>query len=370
MSDRTSSRLLSLDTLRGFDMLMIMGGSGLLGSIVLWCPTPFFQALAEQTHHVGWNGLHMQDCIFPLFLFIAGISFPFSLEKQQANGYSESRIHRKVIIRGLVLVFLGMLYNGLLQLDFAHQRYASVLGRIGLAWMFSALIFMHTKTAGRVIWLIALLLGYYLVMRFWPLERPDGVGWFDPDGTVARYMDQKFLPGRFAGGGFDAEGLFSTVPAIGTAMLGMLTGCFVKKGGAFTNGSRKTLIMIGAAAGLAVIGLLWSLVFPINKLMWTSSFVCVVGAISLLLFAVFYYIVDVRKWRRWTLFFSVIGMNSITIYLAQKFISFWHTDGAIFGGILNMVPPDMNKTFSWTFYICLCWGFLYFLYRKNVFLKV
>lgn len=207
-------------------------------------------------------------------------------------------------------------------------------------------------------------------MRYWPIERPEGIGWFDREGTLAGYVDRKFLPGRFAGSGFDAEGILSTIPAVCTALLGMMTGLFVKQGGAFANGKRKTVTMICAAAVLAVIGLVWSLFFPINKLMWTSSFVCVVGGISLFLFAVFYYVVDVRGWRRWTLFFSVIGMNSITIYMAQKFISFWHTDGAIFGGILSLVPEDMNKTFSWAFYILLCWGFLYFLYRKKVFLKV
>lgn len=367
-----SSRLCSLDTLRGLDMLMIMGGSLLLASLANLIPTPFFETLAEQTRHVGWNGLHMEDCIFPLFLFIAGISFPFSLEKQRASGKPESGIYKKIVSRGLILVVLGILYNGFLQFDFENTRYASVLGRIGLAWMFGALIFMNTGTRGRVVWTIGILVVYYLLMRYWPLERPDGIGWFDPDGTLERYIDMHYLPGKQICGGdtYDPEGILSTIPAVATALLGMMTGSFVKRGGAMTDGTRKTWMMMVAAAVLLCVGLLWSEVFPINKRMWTSSFVCVVGSISLFLFSIFYYIVDVRGKRGWTLFFRVIGMNSITIYLAQKFISFWHTDGEIFGGVIKLFPENAQGTVECVGYIALCWLFLYFLYRKNIFLKV
>lgn len=368
----TTTRLYSLDTLRGFDMLFIMGGSMVLASLVNIFPTPFFEALAEQTRHVTWNGLHLEDCIFPLFLFIAGISFPFSLAKQRESGRSEGRIYRKIISRGLILVFLGFLYNGLLEFDFENMRYASVLGRIGLAWMFSALIFMNTRATGRILCTAGILLGYFLLMRLWPLERPEGVEWFDPDGTLARYVDTNYLPGRKLYGGhtYDPEGLLSTIPAIGTAMLGMITGSFVKREGALNDGSRKTLMMVAAAVVLIGIGLLWNEVFPINKRMWTSSFVCVVGGISLMLFSLFYYIVDVKGIQRWTLFFRVIGLNSITIYLAQKFISFRATDEAIFGGIIGMLPEEARSTAGNIGYLLLCWLFLYFLYRRKIFLKV
>lgn len=368
----TSSRLCSLDTLRGFDMLFIMGGSMLLASLVNIFPTPFFEALAEQTRHVGWNGLHFEDCIFPLFLFIAGISFPFSLEKQREIGRSESRNYRKIISRGLILVFLGFLYNGLLQFDFGNMRYASVLGRIGLAWMFGAIIFMNTRLTGRILWTAGLLMGYYLLMRYWPLDRPEGVDWFDPDGTLERFIDMHYLPGKQICGGdtYDPEGLLSTIPAVGTALLGMMTGSFVKRGGALSDGPRKALIMAVASVVLVGIGLLWAQVFPINKRMWTSSFVCVVGGISLVLFSIFYYIVDVRGCRGWTMFFRVIGMNSITIYLAQKFISFWATEEAIFGGLIGLLPENARSTVGCLGYLLLCWLLLYILYRQKIFLKV
>ena len=145
-----NQRLQSLDALRGFDMFFIMGGGALFVGLATWCPTPFFQAIASQMEHVPWHGFAFEDMIFPLFLFIAGISFPYSLEKQKASGMTSSAIYRKVIRRGLVLVLLGCIYNGLLDFDFANQRYASVLGRIGLAWMFAALIFLNVQTRVRI----------------------------------------------------------------------------------------------------------------------------------------------------------------------------------------------------------------------------
>lgn len=368
----TSQRLRSLDTLRGFDMLFIMGGALLFVKLAVWFPTPFFEALAQQNLHVEWNGLQAHDCIFPLFLFIAGISFPFSLAKQRDNGRTSAQIHRKVITRSLTLVFFGFLYNGLLQFDFAEMRWLSVLGRIGLAWMFAALIFLHTKNPARLVWIAVILFGYYFAMRFWPVDRPAGTDWMTPEWTLEARVDSLLLPGRliYGNGTFDPEGLLSTLPAITTALMGMLTGVFVRKGGAMSDGTRKTMMMLAVAGALAVAGVIWNEFFPINKKIWSSSFVCVLGAISLSLFALFYYIVDVRKWRGWILFFEVIGLNSITIYMAQKFISVNDTTEAIFGGFIRLFPENAQGTIEAAAYITVCWLFLYFLYKKKIFLKV
>lgn len=156
-------RLQSLDVLRGLDMFSIMGGHSLLLVLATSFPNPFFLAIAEQMEHVEWNGLHLIDIVFPLFLFIAGISFPFSLAKQREHKVKEADIYKKIISRGLMLVLLGFIYNGLLDFDFEHQRYASVLGRIGLALMFASLIFVNTRTitriwitGGAVDWLLAI----------------------------------------------------------------------------------------------------------------------------------------------------------------------------------------------------------------------
>ena len=364
-------RLLSLDTLRGFDMFFIMGGSSLLVALVTLCPTPFFQTIAEQMEHVEWHGLSHHDTIFPLFLFIAGISFPFSLEKQRLSGKGERAIYKKLIQRGITLVILGCIYNGFLNhLDFANLRYASVLARIGLGWMFAALIFMSTKRMIRICITVVILIGYWILMAFIPVPDVSGAGPFTLEGNWVGYVDRLLLPGKLHQGFFDPEGLLSTVPAIATAMLGMLTGELVKSEKEGLTDQKKVLYMVVAGLLLLVIGLVWNLVFPINKKLWTSSFVCVVGSYSVLMFALFYYVVDVLNFRKWTLFFSVIGTNSITIYMAQKFINFSYTSKALFGGVVDLMPESVQPMFSSIGYIAVCWGFLYFLYRQRIFLKV
>lgn len=363
-------RLVSLDALRGFDMLFIMGGAGLIASLAEWFPCDFTAVLAEQMEHVEWNGLRHHDTIFPLFLFIAGISFPFSLAKQRGQGRSEWAIHRKVATRGLLLVFLGMVYNGLLDFDFENLRVASVLGRIGLAWMFAALIFMHTGWRVRAGITSALLVGYWLLAGFVPAPDAEGADIFSAEGSIVGYIDRILLPGRVLYGSIDPEGILGTVPAIATALLGMFVGESLTSGLSQRSGAKVTAWMALAGIVMLALGLLWGEVFPVNKKMWTSSFVLVVGAYSTLMFALFYYIIDVLRWRRWTFFFTVIGMNSITIYLAQRFVRFSYTSEKLFGGLVGLMPEDSRAFFSQAAYIAVCWLFLYVLYRHRIFLKV
>ena len=369
MEEKQQRRLQSLDALRGFDMLGIMGGSGFFIALATLFPTPFFQAIAVQMDHVAWHGFNVEDMIFPLFLFIAGISFPFSLAKQRENGMTDAAIYKKIIRRGLTLVFLGFVYNGLLNFDFEEQRYASVLGRIGLAWMFAALIFVNTKAKTRVIITVAILVAYWLVLAFNPAPDGNGAGIFTREGCFACYVDRLFLPGLNSEI-HDPEGILSTFPAICTALLGMFTGEFVKLKNKQISESRKSAMMFGVGVGLILLGLIWDLFFPINKNLWTSSFVCFVGGISMVLFAIFYYVIDVRNCRGWTLFFTVIGMNSITIYLAQAFVDFSFVSKAIFGGLIGFLPETAQPVFGEVAYIVVCWSFLYFLYRRRIFLKV
>ena len=364
-------RLQSLDALRGFDMLFIMGGGTLLVALATLFPIPFFEAIAEQTHHVDWNGCHMEDMIFPTFLFIAGISFPFSLEKQRMSGKDEGAILRKIIRRGLTLVLLGVVYNGLLNFDFSTQRYASVLGRIGLAWMCAALLFVYVKTKSRAWIAAAILVGYWLLLRFVPApDAAAGVDSLSMEGCLVGYVDRLLLPGRLHLTIHDPEGLLSMLPAVVTAMLGMFTGEFIKLRKEGLTETRKVLYLLAAGLGLIAIGLIWNLFFPINKQIWSSSFVCFVGGVSTLLFALFYYVIDVKNHRGWTLFFRVIGMNSITIYLAQRFIRFSYTNEALFGGLAKLMPESAQPLVLAIGYIAVCWAFLYFLYRQKIFLKV
>ena len=210
---KTPQRLQSLDALRGFDMFFIMGGATLIAAIANFWPNEFTMWLAEQMDHVKWDGLAHHDTIFPLFLFIAGISFPFSLEKQRIQGKTEGQIYKKIVRRGLTLVLLGIIYNGFLEhWDFVNARYASVLARIGLAWMFGALIFMNTKWKTRAIIVAVILVGYWLLSAF--VGAPDHPG-ADPltrEGCLAGYVDRILLPGKIYYGDYDPEGILSTIP--------------------------------------------------------------------------------------------------------------------------------------------------------------
>lgn len=367
-----SKRLLSLDTLRGFDMFFIMGGAGFFIALNDLFPNAFFGAIAAQMYHVPWHGFTQHDMIFPLFLFIAGISFPFSLANRRAKGISEKSIYLNIIRRGLTLVLFGMIYNGLLKFDFENLRCCSVLGRIGLGWMFAALIFLNTKTKTRVIISAAILILYWLLLAFVPV--PDAVPGTDPfskEGSWVGYIDRMITPGKLIYPGVhDPEGLLSTAPAVVTALLGMFAGEIVKSGKEIMSENRKVIYLAVIGIALVVIGQLWNIVFPINKNLWTSSFVCFVGGLSFLLFALFYYIVDVKGWRKWTTFFVVIGMNSITIYMAQRIVGFSGISKFFFGGFIGLFSEAAQPFVSSACYIATCWVFLYILYRKKIFLKV
>ena len=367
-----TQRLKSLDALRGFDMFWIAGGKGIfvgLAAITGWPVLEWWSS--SHLDHVEWHGFAFFDMIFPLFLFIAGISFPFSLEKNRQKGITKKALYIRIIRRGLILVLLGLICNGLLKFDFSNLRYASVLGRIGLAWMFAALIFVNAKTTiSKIIWCAGLLIFYWLLLALVPAPDYPGAARFSMEGNFTSYFDRMFLPGKLYKGIHDPEGFLGTIPAISTALLGMLTGYFtmIRKEG--LSEMKKTGYMAVAGVALIVVGLLWDLVFPINKNLWSSSFVCFVGGLSLLLFCLFYFIIDVRGYQKWAFPFVVIGLNSITIFMAPKIINFKYTTDFFFGGIVGWFSKDWASFVFSTVYFVVCWAFLYFLYRQKIFLKV
>ena len=363
-----NGRLLSLDVLRGFDMSFIMGGEVVL--ICLASLFPNLKFIAEQMGHSQWDGFTFYDLIFPLFLFLAGISFPFSMAKQLSIGKSRSAISLKVLKRGMMLVLLGVVYNGLLQFDFETLRYASVLGRIGLAWMFASLLYIWLRRKWLVLFSAVVLLGYWALLTLVAApDAPEGASSLSVDGCIVGYVDRCLLPGTLHNVIHDPEGLLSTLPAVVTALLGIFTGEFVRSR-RVTSEYRKVAAMLGAAIVLLVVGYVWNLVFPINKNLWSCSFVCCAGGWSLLLFALFYLVVDVIGLRKWAFPLRVIGMNSITIYLAQQFVDFSKPVNALFGGVLELLPREYHALGWWCCYMLVCWCLLYILYRKKVFLKV
>ena len=364
-------RLLSLDTFRGFDMMFIMGFAALVKAICLLFPGGEGSWLFQQMNHSAWDGLRLYDTIFPTFLFIAGISFPFSYASQLARGATKGQVYAKVFRRALILVLLGLVYSGLFELKFSTLRFPSVLARIGLAWMVAAILQINFKPRTRAVIAVVLLVGYWLLLKYIPAPDAPGADPFSREGNLVGYIDRMLMPNHlYQKGLFDPEGLLSLMPAVVTAMLGMFTGEFVRLSKDKVSGSRKTVYMLLAALVMLGIGLLWSLVFPINKALWSSTFVLVVGAYSLGLFAIFYYLIDVRGWKKGTKFFEVIGLNSIAIYMAQRILPFGSVNKFFLNGLAGLCPEPVGKVILAVGYFALCWLFLWFLYRKKIFLKV
>jgi predicted acyltransferase len=363
-------RLYSLDALRGFDMFWIMGGEGIIIGLATLTDWPIFKWGAEQCEHVPWHGFHFYDMIFPLFLFIAGISFTFSLAKRTAMNDSRRSIYKHVISRGLILVLLGIVYNNGVNFDFANLRYVSVLGRIGLAWMFASLIFMNTKLNFRIVWFCGLLIGYWILLLLFPAHDLGSTDIFSREGNLTSHIDRLLMPGRLYLDNHDPEGLLSTIPAIGTALLGMFTGEFLLSKYLNDKPLRKVLYLVLAAISLMIIGKIWNIVFPINKNLWTSSFVCFVGGLSLLLFSIFYLIIDVWEYKKWAFFFVVIGMNPITIYLTERIVNFGSATKFLFGGLTSIMPAAWAPLIDGIGITTVAWVFLYILYKKKIFLKV
>ena len=360
-------RLLSLDALRGFDMLFIMG---LTPVVVGLCHVFDFGDgcwLVRQMRHVQWHGFAQRDTIFPLFLFIAGVAFPFSCAKMREKGWNLSRICGKIAWRSFALVMLGMIYNGLFNKGFGEVRWASVLGRIGLAWAFAALLYLTLSLRVRIAVVAGLLIGYWAVLRYVAVPgAPAGADPWSAEWNFAAYVDKLLLPNATKG---DPEGLLSTLPAVVTAMLGMFAGEFVRWKGRFGGGA-KTLAMLAFAVILLVVGLVWSYWMPLNKKLWTSTFVLVAGAYSLALFTAFYWIVDVKMWRHWTFFLRVVGMNAITVYLLQRIVDFNAVSKFFVGGVAGLLPSVWTDVLVASGHLAVCWLVLWFLYRKNTFLKV
>ena len=365
----TPQRLYSLDALRGFDMFWIMGAEEIVNSMAKATGSPFWNGFATQLTHPDWNGFHFYDLIFPLFLFMAGVATPYSVGRELQKGKTCEQLLWRVIKRGLLLVLLGLIYNNGLKIQpIEHIRFGSVLGRIGLAYMFANIIYLYAKQEAQVLWFCGLLIGYWLLLKF--TSAPGfAPGDLTMQGNFASYIDRSVMPGRLYLGIHDPEGLTSTIPAISTGLLGIITGSFLKNNNRIRD-ARKCLFLF--ITGIIFLGIakLWNLDFPINKNLWTSSFVMNVGGYSLILLSIFYYIIDVKGYKKWSFFFRVIGMNSILIYMSGRFIDWEYSTNAFFGWLGQLISDPWNDVILAICFVLVKWTFLYFMYKKKVFLRV
>lgn len=364
-----AKRLLSIDTLRGFDMLMIAGAGAFISLLHGKTGWGWVDAIALQFEHPAWNGFTFYDFIFPLFLFIAGLSLPFSLNKGLQLGASKSDLYKKAFKRMLILMAFGILYKNapIPFLDWSKIRFVSVLGRIGFAGFITTVLYLNFDFKKRIFWIAGLLLFYYAALFLIPVPGY-GAGDLSFEGNLTGWIDRTFLPGRLLQGTYDELGLFTQIPALCLTVLGSLAGDMLRRIGDTDYVRLRNLAIAGLVC--LVIAAIWSLHFPINKHLWSSSFIMLTGGMAFLTFALFYWIIDILQYRRWTFFFMVIGLNSLTIYLAYRLIDFGFTSRLLFEGLYINSPEKWHPVFQSLGALALVWVFLYVLYRLKLFIKV
>jgi predicted acyltransferase len=358
-------RLLSLDALRGLDMLFLVGITGVLETLPQWADNRVFHFLANQCQHTEWHGFHTLDLVFPLFMFIAGVSMPFAFGKRLQEGASRRNLLKHVLRRSLILFFLGLVYNQFLGSGWSNFLYTGVLQRIAIAYFFAAVIMMNTGIRVQAITAGSLLAVYWLLMILVPVPG-FGAGVITPEGNLHAYLDRLLLPGRLGNVVFDEDGILQQVSSVAVCLSGVLAGHWLRSS---QTQNRKALGLLGAGMACILTGLVWDMSFPIIFRLWSSSYAMLVIGISAILLALFYWLIDVRGHKKWAFPFMVVGMNSITIYFVQRFFDF-----AIVVNIFVHGFRDSLGSFQAVF-MALCvltvkWLFLYYLYKKNIFLKV
>ncbi|HNY79120.1 MAG: DUF5009 domain-containing protein [Sedimentisphaerales bacterium] len=362
---KSSTRVLSIDALRGFDMFWIIGGGAVFESLVKIWPGPVTETIHRQLEHVVWEGFHFEDLIFPTFLFLVGAVMPFSISRRLEKGHSSAAIHLHVIRRTVVLLLLGLILNGLLRFNWPEMRWPGVLQRIALAYFFAALIVIHTRWCAQAIIIAVVLLAYWAVSVL--IAAPGfAAGDLSMQGCLSSYIDQQLIPGQLYYGYGDNEGILSTFPSVCTALLGALAGQWLRSN---RSGSRKTAGLALAGVVCLAAGYLWGLVFPIIKILWTSSYVLYAGGWSLLLLALFYWVIDVLGFRKWAFFFVVIGMNPITIYFLDGFVNFDGIAEFFAGGLASHAGVYAALILPLAA-LMVRWLLLWFLYRHKILFKV
>jgi predicted acyltransferase len=375
--------MVSLDVLRGLDIgFMILVNDNGDEAHAYW-----------PLKHAAWNGFTPTDLVFPTFLFLVGISTVFSTAARVAQGASRMSIFLHTLKRAVILFLFGQVVNNFPFFHLATWRVYGVLPRIAICYLFVAVFYLispgwRSKAAVAA----AALLGYWILMRFVPVPGygvpTHGVPLLDPDGNLAAFIDRHvFTAPHLYERTRDPEGLLSTLPALATALFGMLTGMWLRTTRTLAEKTRG----IAVAGFLSlIIGALWNFSFPINKKLWTSSYVFFAGGCSMVLLALAIWLVDMRRARaveepktrwRWYTPLLVFGTNAIAAYILSELLSAALGSFPLRPGVSVVTPAYrwalhtihdpafVSLLYSLT-YVAVCWVPIYFLYRKRIFLKI
>jgi predicted acyltransferase len=360
----STERLLSLDALRGFDMFWITGGTAMLVGLGKVIQRPFFDKLLKQFEHVPWQGLHFYDLIWPLFMFIMGAAIPLGVAKRRARGESDRKLLLHAIWRAFVMFCLGMITQGnLLLFDWWRFRPCySVLHGLAAGYLVATIVALKVKPRWHAATIAAMLLAYWAMVMFVPVPGM-GAGVLTPQGNLPAYVDKLVLGHLHYG----KNTWFLSYPGFGASvLLGVLAGQMLMSG---LSPVRKVYRLLMAGAVSLVGGLVWSLSFPVIKLMWTSSYVLISGGLSFMVLALFYWIIDVLGYKQWATGFIVIGMNSIAVYVATEIFDF-RLVGNIFVGHLLPLIGRWAALVEASAAFAVVWLILYWMYRKKEFIRI
>lgn len=378
---QASTRLLSLDLLRGLTIafMILVNNAGNFGS-AYW---PLL--------HSAWNGCTPTDIVFPTFLFIIGITTVISLSSRLSRGTPKRTLFLQIVRRTVILFLLGILVNSFPFFNLHTMRFFGILPRISVCYFVVSTLYLFSQGwRDKLALFIAILIGYWMLLRFVPVPGygvpTHGVPFMDPLGNLAFWVDRSlFSASHLSDGTHDITGLGSTLPSIATTLLGVLTAQWLRTSHAFTKKVRN-IALAGVAAIL--LGGLWNFTFPINKELWTSSFVLFAGGISMLLLALFMWLVDrvpasqpKRTRSPLATLLLVFGTNAITAYVFSELLSSglssipthagMNLQETLYQSILHAVPDAAFASLLYSLgFVAVCWIFTYGLYRRGVFIKI
>jgi predicted acyltransferase len=341
-------------------------------------------AIYSPLEHASWHGWTPTDLVFPFFLFIVGVSVTLALGRRAETAGSKRQIYLKILRRAAIIFALGLFLGGFPAFDLATIRIPGVLQRIAVCYLVTSIIFLNTDWRQQLYVAAALLLGYWALMTLAPVPG-FGAGVLDSkEGNLAAYVDRAVFGRhvwRFAKV-YDPEGLLSTLPAIATTLAGVLTGHLLRSR---RPALEKVSAMFVAGAACVVAGWVWNYWFPVNKALWTSSYVLLTAGLALELLAVCYWLVDVKSYRRWALPFVVFGTNALAAFfltgLCAKLLGLFKLAGAdgkpvalqsvIFRNLFASWLTPVNASLAFAVCFVLVWlGLMWLLYRRGVFIKV
>lgn len=365
------ARLVSLDIFRGMTIagMILVNNPGTWGHI--YAPL----------RHADWHGWTPTDLVFSFFLFIVGVSMVFSFTSRQKKGDPRSVLFAHVARRSSIIFALGLFLNGFPFFELATLRIPGVLQRIAVCYLFAALIVLTTGRRGLIVAICALLVAYWAMMTFIPVPGY-GVGRLDAVGNLAAYLDRWLMSGHLWKPAWDPEGMLSTLPAIATTLLGALAGQWLRSTRPPQTKAAGMLAM-GAAGLLA--GQLLHPLFPINKNLWTSSYVVFTAGFALVLLGVCYWLVDVKGYRRWGTSFVILGVNAIAVFTLSGLVARLCTvlkttlpEGRlvtlktyVFESFFAPLASPVNASLLFALAYVLSWlGAMWLLYRRRIFIRI